>query len=202
MRGAAGIGPTGTIGRAGSSCSAWSDGLGGPAPAAAPARAVDRGWRRDARRAAGCTLAFWAAATLLDLAAGTLTLARAALWAALAAGLLAVLLPPRLSAGPGWLAARGLLREHRVRTDALVGVSRYGRGAAPMLVLRDADGHRLLLDPRVLAADPLLWHELDTGARASRRNGTLRAGDAVLRDLAARIDDPLARAIFTASGLH
>lgn len=168
---------------------------------AAVVRAVDRGWRRDARRAAGCALAFWAAATLLDLAAGTLTPVRAALWTALAAGLLAVLLPSRLSAGPGWLAARGLLRERRVRTDALVRVSRYGVGVAPTLLLRDADGRRLAVDPRVLAADPLLWHELDAGARASRAAGTLRGGDAVLRDLAARIDDPLARAVFTASGL-
>jgi hypothetical protein len=87
-----------------------------------------------------------------------------------------------------------------VRTDALIAVRQYS-GASSHLVLRDAHGGRLELDPRVLMADPLLWHELDTGVRRSIERGTLRQGTEVLRRLGHRIDDETALAVLRESGL-
>ncbi|MFJ9855161.1 hypothetical protein [Streptomyces sp. NPDC101150] len=101
------------------------------------------------------SLAFAGPLMLLDQGAGGLTPARAALWAGLGLLVLAVFLPPRVSAGDGWLAVRGLMGERRVRTDALVTVRRRG-GPAAHLVLREAYGQWLELAPRVLEADPLL----------------------------------------------
>jgi hypothetical protein len=132
------------------------------------------------------------------------------MWAALGAMVFAVLLPPRVTAGEGWLAVRGPGRERRVRTDALVVVGLYGP-VAQRLVLWDAYGGRLELNPRVLAANPLLWHLLDTGARRSRERGTLRSGTDVLRELGmgappsgiwGRIDGETARAVLRTSGLE
>jgi hypothetical protein len=97
-----------------------------------------------------------------------------------------------------------------VRTDALLVVELYGQ-VAQRLVLWDAYGGRLDLNPRVLAANPLLWHLLDTGARRSRERGTLRSGTDVLRELGmgappsgswGRIDGETARAVLGTSGLE
>ncbi|GAA3782985.1 hypothetical protein GCM10022403_016880 [Streptomyces coacervatus] len=137
---------------------------------------------------------------LVDWDADTLTPLRALLWLTLSAAVFTVLLPPRVTAGPGWLAVRGLGRRRTVRTDALVAVGQFS-GPSSHLVLRDADGHRLELDPRILAADPLVWHELDTGVRRSLERGTLRQGTDVLRTLGHRIDDETAQAVLRASGL-
>ncbi|WP_052424851.1 hypothetical protein [Streptomyces fulvoviolaceus] len=71
-----------------------------------------------------------------------------------------------MSAADGGLDARGLLTQRGVRTDRLVAV-RMAEGAAQRLVLSDTSGGRVELDPRVLAADPLLWHRLEQGARRS-----------------------------------
>ncbi|MFE9453742.1 hypothetical protein [Streptomyces sp. NPDC006739] len=165
-----------------------------------PAPAGDRHWRGGATLAACCAVGFAALTLLVDWDAGTLTPARAALWTALSAAVLAVLLPPRVSAGPGWLSVRGPLRRRSVRTDALTAVGQYG-DVSSHLVLRDAYGHRLEVDPRVLAASPLLWHELDTGVRRSLERGTLCQGADVLDRLGRRIDADTARAVLRASGL-
>jgi hypothetical protein len=164
-------------------------------------RAGDRHWRGGARFALWCTLAFYGPAMLLDRAAGTLTLQRAGLWTLLAALILVVLLPPRVTAGEGWLAVQGLVRKRRVRTDALVEVRQH-EGISAHLLLRDAGGRWVELDPRVLAANPLLWHAVDAGARRSRERGTLRSGTDVLQRLSERIDGAEAQAVFRASGLE
>ncbi|MGW3121907.1 hypothetical protein ACWDBW_33015 [Streptomyces sp. NPDC001107] len=165
-----------------------------------PNPAGDRHWRGSARLAACCALVFCAMTMLVDWDAETLTPLRALLWLTLSAAVFAVLLPPRVTAGPGWLAVRGLGRRRAIRTDALVAVRQFS-GASSHLVLRDADGHRLELDPRVLIADPLVWHELDTGMHRSLERGTLRQGTDVLRALGHRIDDETAQAVLRASGL-
>jgi hypothetical protein len=154
-----------------------------------------------ARHAVYCAVGFSGVAMLLDQVSGGFTLPRAGMWAALSAMVFAVLLPPRVTAGEGWLAVRGAGRERRVRTDALLVVELYGQ-VAQRLVLWDAYGGRLDLNPRVLAANPLLWHLLDTGARRSRERGTLRSGTDVLRELGEWIDGETARAVLGTSGLE
>ncbi|MDQ0933650.1 hypothetical protein [Streptomyces turgidiscabies] len=109
-----------------------------------------------------------------------------------------------MTAGAGWPAVRDPWRRRTVRTDALTTalttVRRYG-DISYRLVLRDAYGHRVELDPRVLAANPLLWHELDTGVRRSVERGTLLRGADVLDRLGHSIDEETARAVLRASGL-
>ncbi|WP_030617899.1 hypothetical protein [Streptomyces fulvoviolaceus] len=160
----------------------------------------DRHWRGSARLAATCALVFCALSLLVDWDAGSLTLLRALLWLTLSAAVFAVLLPPRVTAGPSWLTVHTPWRRHIVRTDALVAVRQHG-GVSSHLVLRDAHGGRLELDPRVLAANPLIWHELDTGVHRSVERGTLRQGAEVLAQLGHRIDDETTRAVLRASGL-
>ncbi|MFI9804612.1 hypothetical protein ACIHEJ_09615 [Streptomyces sp. NPDC052301] len=162
--------------------------------------AGDRHWRGSARLAVSCALLFCAMALLVDWDAGSLTPLRALLWVILTAAVGAVLLPPLVSAGPGWLAVRTPWRRHVVRTDALTAVRQYD-GPSSHLVLRDIHGHRLELDPRTLAANPLLWHELDTGVRRSLERGTLRQGADVLDRLGHRIDDATLQAVLRASDL-
>jgi hypothetical protein len=162
--------------------------------------AGDRHWRGSARLAVGCALAFGTLSALVDWDAGTLTAPRAAIWSALSVAVFAVLLPQRVMAGHGWLMARGPLRRRAVRTDALVSIRQYD-GVSAQLVLRDAYGHRLELDSRVLSANPFLWHELDTGVRRSLEKGTLLQGEDVLRRLAEQIDGETAQAVLRASGL-
>jgi len=162
--------------------------------------AGDRHWRGSARLAATCALVFCALSLLVDWDAGTLTLLRALLWLTLSATVFTVLLPPQVTAGRGWLAVRTPWRSHVVRTDALVAVRQYG-GVSAHLVLRDTHGGRLELDPRVLAANPLIWHELDTGVHRSVNRGTLLQGADVLGQLGHRIDDETARSVLRASGL-
>ncbi|MEU1481504.1 hypothetical protein [Streptomyces sp. NPDC005760] len=164
------------------------------------ARAGDRHWRGSARLAASCAALFGAMSLLVDWDAGSLTPPRVVLWLGLSAALLTVLLPPRVTAGPGWLAVRGPFRRRVVHTDTLTTVRRYD-GVSSHLVLRDTYGHRLELDPRVLAANPLIWHELDTGVRRSVERGTLLQGADVLDRLGHSIDDEAARAVLRASGL-
>ncbi|WP_346165783.1 PH domain-containing protein [Streptomyces javensis] len=160
-----------------------------------------RRWRADARGAGYIALAFAALTTLLDWGSGGLTIPRADLWSLLAIIVFAVLRPPRVTADEGWLTVRGWFRGRRVRTDALVSIGQDGR-IATRLVLRDAHGRSVALDPRVLLADPLLWHELETGARRSLARGTLRHGEETLRRLAEHIDGETAHAVLKASGLE
>jgi hypothetical protein len=162
--------------------------------------AGDRHWRGGARLAVVSALAFCGLAVLLDWSAGTLTAPRAVLWITLSVAVCTVLLPHRVTAGPGWLMVRGPLRRRIVRTDALVSARRHGDVSAH-LVLRDAYGHRLELEPRVLAANPLLWHALDTGFRRSLARGTMLHGQDVLHRLGEQIDDEAAHGVLRASGL-
>jgi hypothetical protein len=160
----------------------------------------DRHWAMELRSTVTCTSSFLGLLLLVDAAAGTLTPARATLWAGLALLLLLVLVPPRVTAGEGCLAVRGPWRDHRVRTDRLVSVRTTG-SAGQRLVLRDTSGGRVELDPRILVANPALWHRLDTDARASERSGSLREGSAALNRLSERMDRETALAVFKISGL-
>jgi len=163
-------------------------------------QAGDRHWRGSARLAVSCALLFCVMSLLVDLDAGTLNPLRALLWITMSAAVCVVLLPQRVSAGPGWLAVRTPWRRRLVHTDALAAVRQY-EGVSSHLVLRDVHGHSLELDPRVLAANPLLWHELDTGVRRSLERGTLRHGADVLDRMGRRIDDETAQAVLRESGL-
>ncbi|MFJ9909765.1 hypothetical protein ACIRVK_44450 [Streptomyces sp. NPDC101152] len=162
--------------------------------------AGDRHWRGSVRLAAGCALIFCAMSVLVDWDAGSLTPLRTLLWISLSAAVCAVLLPPRVTAGPGWLAVRAPWRRRVIHTNALTAVRQYN-GVSSHLVLRDTHGHTLELDPRVLTANPLLWHELDTGVRRSLERGTLRHGADVMQRLGNHIDDETAEAVLRASGL-
>ncbi|MFF4186317.1 hypothetical protein ACFYZ9_24360 [Streptomyces sp. NPDC001691] len=158
-------------------------------------------WPGEARSAVGYGTLLFVLLTAVDAAAGTLTDVRAALWLILGALLFAVLWPARVSAAPGLLVSRGLWRESGVRTDRLVSV-RWSNGVAQRLVLRDADGNRAEIDPRVLVANPPLWAVVDTDAHTSIERGTLCCGETALRQMATRVDGETARAVFKLSGLE
>lgn len=169
-------------------------------PEPSPEVAHDRHWSRDLRSAVRCSALLLALLLLIDHAAGTLTVPRVLLWTGLALLLLLVLYPARVSAGAGWLATRGLLGTRRVRTDRLVSV-RCLDGVGQRLVLRDTSGTRVEIDPRLLVANPALWHRLDEDARTSALRGTLICGATALRRVSERLDDEAARAVFKVSGL-
>ncbi|MFE7159356.1 hypothetical protein [Streptomyces sp. NPDC057636] len=170
------------------------------APAVQDAVVRDRRWAADLRAAVFCALTLFCLILVIDTANGTLSAARVGLWAGLSVLLHAVLHPPLVSASPGWLAVRGVWGTRRVCTDLLTSV-RHSDGVTPRLVLRDALGGRVELDPKVLTDNPVLWHRLETGARRARANGLLRCGTPVIDRLAARIDGDAARAVFDASEL-
>ncbi|MFD8391654.1 hypothetical protein ACFV2N_21275 [Streptomyces sp. NPDC059680] len=111
-----------------------------------------------------------------------------------------MLCPARVSAGGNWPASRRLVREHRVRTVLLVSV-RCLDGVSPRLVLRDARGGRVGIDPHVLVRNPQLWFRLDEGARKAAADGSLRCGTTALGGLARRVDRETAHAVFRVSGL-
>ncbi|MET8743675.1 hypothetical protein [Streptomyces sp. NPDC004728] len=163
--------------------------------------AHDHGWAADLRFAVHCAVALLGLLLAVDAAARHLTWPRALLWTGLSALLWAVLVPPRVRAGAGWLSSRRLFHERTVRTDRLVS-ARWSDGVAQRLVLRDADGHRVEVDPEVFLANPALWHRLDEDVRGCVERGTLRCGVTALRQLADRIDRRHARAVFTVSGLE
>lgn len=108
--------------------------------------AGDRHWRGSVRFAATCACLFCAMALLVDWDARSLTPLRALLWITLSAAVFTVLLPHRVTVGPGWPAVRTPWRRHLIRTDALTAVRQYV-GVSAHLVPRDACGHRLELDP-------------------------------------------------------
>ncbi|MFD4522793.1 hypothetical protein ACFWP7_02405 [Streptomyces sp. NPDC058470] len=171
------------------------------APAPRPAEvAYDRRWAQDLRSSIRCSAVLLALLLLIDAGAGTLTPPRAALWGALALLLFLVLHPARATAGEGWLTSRGLLRTRRVRTDQLVSV-RCLDGVAQRLVLRDTSGASVEINPRVLVANPPLWHRLDEDARVSALRGSLTCGATALRRVSERIDRETAMTVFKVSGL-
>ncbi|GGY19844.1 MULTISPECIES: hypothetical protein [Streptomyces] len=176
-------------------------GPGTASPGGAEAVVYDTTWAGEARSAAGCSAVLLCLLLAVDAMAGNLDLARGGLWCLLAALLFVVLWPTRVSAGPGRLVARGLLRRTEVRTDRLVSV-RWSDGVAQRLVLRDTEGNRVEIDPRVLVANPPLWHLVGRDARTSRDRNVLRCGETALRQLAARVDGETARTVCKVSGLH
>jgi hypothetical protein len=115
--------------------------------------------------------------------------------------LFVVLCPARVRAGEDWLSVGRLLGERRVRTDLLVSV-RCLDGVSQRLVLRDAFGGRVEIDPEVLVKNPHVWLRLDAGAQKSAAGGTLLCGATALRRLSRRIDRETAHAVFKASGLE
>ncbi|MFG2292702.1 hypothetical protein [Streptomyces sp. NPDC048603] len=155
------------------------------------------GERRTAVLAAGLLVLSLLA---VDAVAGSASWPRAVLWTGLGMLLYAVLLPPLVRVSPGRLTARKLFVERSVRTDALVSV-RWSEGVAQRMVLKDAEGHRVEIDPGVLVRNPALWHRFDADARTSVRQGSLMCGGTALRQLAARIDREAARSVFRVSGL-
>ncbi|WP_241968253.1 hypothetical protein [Streptomyces sp. ICBB 8177] len=165
----------------------------------------DGQWAGALRTALAVAVGELAAALALDAAAGTLTPARAALWTALAVALFAVVCPARTSCAHGVLTVRGPGRGRRVRLDRLVRV-RIDGVVERTLTLVDADGRSARLDPAVLVANPLLWHEIDHGARLARAAGLLTDGDPrtreALRWLGGEIDDRIARELLEAGGLR
>ncbi|MFI0978180.1 hypothetical protein ACH4SP_14425 [Streptomyces sp. NPDC021093] len=174
---------------------------GGPACGPGGSRAYDTEWGDDVRHAVRCALMLLVMLLVIDVSADSASWPRAALWAGLAGLLLVILVPVRVSAGAGWLVARGVFGVHVVRTDRLVSV-RWADGVAQRMVLRDADGGRVELDPKVLVANPALWRLLDTDARACVAHGTLLCGTTALRQLGDRIDRETARTVFRVSGLE
>ncbi|MFE1862117.1 hypothetical protein [Streptomyces anandii] len=167
-----------------------------------PGRVVhDRGWSRDLHTSLRCSGALLALLLGIDWGTGELTWWRSALWLTLAALLFVVLCPPRVCAGEGWLDTRSLLFRRRVRTDLLVSV-RVPDGVSRRLVLRDALGGRLEIDPAVLVGSPELWHRLDEDARRSAASGLLRYGAQELRELSEQVDRETALAVFRTSGLE
>jgi hypothetical protein len=168
--------------------------------AAGPVLACDRGWPARLRTAYAVSSTALGVTVLLDGMDGTMSLPRTLTWIVLAALLFAVLLPPRTTAGDGWLAVRGLLRTHRVRTDHLVSVCTDG-AIDRRVLLRDAFGARAAVDRRVLIANPFLWHQLDQGARHSHAAGLL-PDRAALRDLAETIDTAESRTLLISANLR
>ncbi|MDQ1048588.1 hypothetical protein [Streptomyces sp. V4I2] len=75
-------------------------------------------------------------------------------------------------------------------------------GVGQRLVLRDTFGGRLEIDPRVLIANPPLWHRLNEDARVSANSGSLTCGTITLLRLSQRIDRETALTVFKVSGLE
>ncbi|MET9610030.1 hypothetical protein ABZZ17_34005 [Streptomyces sp. NPDC006512] len=163
--------------------------------------AEDSHWAGERRSAAGVTALLYTALLALDAGFGELDTIRAALWTGLAALVFVILLPLRVSVRPGLLIARGLLVEHSVRTDRLVSV-RWSDGVAQRMILRDAEGGLVEIDPTVLVRNPAMWRRFDADSRISVQRGTLLCGATALRQLAERIDRETARAVFKVSGLQ
>jgi hypothetical protein len=174
---------------------------GGSHPADAAGAIHDRYWAREVRGAVAWGVLLFGMLALLDLAQGRLSAERAGWWAGLAVLLSIILTPPRVSAENSGLDSRGFLHHQRVRTDCLVAV-RVSEGVAQRLVLKDTSGGRLVLDPRVLVANPLLWHQLDQGARRSLEQGTLLCGGPLLERLGQRIEGEVYRGILRTSGME
>jgi hypothetical protein len=173
----------------------------GSYPSGTATVAYDRDWAGEVRGAVRYATALLGLLLGLDGAAGSLTWWRGALWLVAALLLLVVLYPARVSAGQGWLACRRLARTRRVRTDLLIAV-RPLDGVSRRLVLRDALGHRVEIDPEVLVRNPDLWYRLDEDARRAEAAGILLTGTTALHALARRVNRETALGVFRASGME
>ncbi|MFJ3233773.1 hypothetical protein [Streptomyces sp. NPDC086787] len=172
-----------------------------PHGATAARAAYDRRWAGDLRSAIRCSAVFLSLLVLIDCGAGRLTFVRGGLWVGLGVLLFLVLFPQRVTAGEGWLASRGPLRERRVRTDLLVSV-RCLDGVSQRLRLRDMLGNRVEIDPQVLVDNPDLWRGLERDAYESAARGSLTCGETALRRISERVDRETALSVFRASGLE
>ncbi|MEU9700741.1 hypothetical protein [Streptomyces sp. NPDC047981] len=170
-----------------------------PMPEAGEAQ--DDEWAGETRAAAGCAALLLALSLTIDAGTGSLSTVRAVLWIGVATLLFVILTPSRVSAAPGQLTVRGLWTRHTVRTDRLRSV-RWSNGVSQRLVLRDAEDNRAEIDPRVLVANPALWHRVAADARRSAAQGTLLCGATALDQLARRIDRETAETVFKVSGLR
>ncbi|MFH8776239.1 MULTISPECIES: hypothetical protein [unclassified Streptomyces] len=157
-------------------------------------------WTQELWSAVRCAGVLLTLLLLVDWGSGRIAPWRAALWFALSGLLFVLLYPARVSAGGNWLASRRLVREYRVRTDLLVSV-RCLDGISPRLLLRDALGGRVEIDPEVLVRNPQLWLLLNEGTRKASADGLLLCGQTALRRLSARMDRETALAVFKTSGL-
>ncbi|WP_089105625.1 hypothetical protein [Streptomyces hyaluromycini] len=73
---------------------------------------------------------------------------------------------------------------------------------SPRLLLRDAFGDRLEIDPQVFVANPDLWLRVDQGARKAATAGTLTCGSTALSRLGEQVERENALGVFKASGLE
>ncbi|MET8243899.1 hypothetical protein ABZV31_05350 [Streptomyces sp. NPDC005202] len=163
--------------------------------------ACDRRWAGDVYSSIRYSAVLLALLLLIDWGSGSFTPWRGALWFVPAVLLFLVLFPQRVRVGEGWLESRSLLRERRVRTDLLVSV-RCLDGVSQRLVLRDAFGGRVEIDPQVLVNNPDLWYRLEEDTQKSAALGSLLCGATALRRLAQRIDRENALTVFKVSGLE
>lgn len=162
---------------------------------------TDLTWAGEARSAAACAALLFGLLLVLDAADDRFGVWRALLWLGLGLLLFAMLTPPRVAAHGTVLVSRGPVRVRSVRLDRLVAVRRRD-GIAPRLVLRDAAGGEVVLDPEVLVVNPPLWRLVAAGARTSVADDRLLCGATVLRRLAQRNDRDTAEGVFKASGLE
>ncbi|WP_432097016.1 hypothetical protein [Streptomyces sp. bgisy100] len=157
-------------------------------------------WPSDARYAIGCAVLLLGTALLIDAGAHGLTLLRTSGWIALATTLLVILLPARVSAGPGRLTVQEPWGTRTVRTDRLTAVD-WPVGSAQRLVLTDTDGVRAEVDLRVLVTNPALWLRLEADVLVARERGTLDRGTAGLARLSLYLDRETTRSVAKVSGL-
>ncbi|MEU2391732.1 hypothetical protein [Streptomyces sp. NPDC007369] len=165
-----------------------------------PAALQNRAWGGEVRAAVGFAVLLPAVLLTADAVAGDSGWRRAVVWIWLGLLLLLVLWPTRVSAAPGLLTTRGLVRSRRVRTDRLASAA-WHDGVAQRLVLTDTDGGSVELDPRVFADNPPLWYRVGEDIGTSVSSGTLDEGLVPLRQLCSLIDRETARAVFRASAL-
>ncbi|MFD4024514.1 hypothetical protein ACFWRV_13455 [Streptomyces sp. NPDC058576] len=170
-----------------------------PAPAGADGH-EDVLWRPQARAAVGIGTAFFVAALLVDAVGPGVTMIRTAGWGCLAAVLLVVLFPPRISLAPGRLVVRGLFTTKVVLTDRLSALQ-WPADVSERVILTDVRGTQAPLDFCLLRANPSLWLRLEADARESRRCGSLVRGTACFDRLVRRMDEEAARSVFRSSGI-
>ncbi|SNB90289.1 hypothetical protein SAMN02745831_06590 [Streptomyces sp. PgraA7] len=170
-----------------------------PAPAGADGH-EDVLWHPEARAAVVIGTTFFVAALLVDAVGLGVTMARTAGWGCLAAVLLLVLLPPRISLTPGRLVVRDLFTTRVVLTDQLSALQRPA-DVSERVVLTDVRGTRAQPDFCLLRANPSLWLQLEADADESRRCGSLVRGTSCLDRLARRMDEEAERSVFRASGI-
>lgn len=77
----------------------------------------------------------------------------------------------QVAAGAGWLSSRGLLRRRWVRTDDLATVTETPTFSGMLLHLRDREGRRLSLTSSGVTADPRLAGQLRADLRTSTDRG-------------------------------